>query len=173
MSFVIHLFWSKYPLISLSLFYVCISSLVFIYSYTDARKEPPVSRHNRWQDSNLSSGSKVRFDLKGHPSTGPAKMWWRRSLLQYSLPRESPCVSTAKQLRAEDAEPFTSLWQYCNTWKQQPCSQVMKTNWVESFTNLESTPNTRHTFTGSGYQNVWEASLISHLKSQVFIVSSI
>lgn len=110
--------------------------------YTDA-KSPPLSRHNRWQDSKLSSGSKVRFarvsgvssiDLPG------TKMRWRRSLLQYSLPGEFPCVSSAKQLGAEGTEPCATLWQSCNTWKQQPCSQVM-TNWVENWTNMENVPN--------------------------------
>lgn len=77
------------------------------------------------ETSCLAARSRSIRSPECHPSTGPAKMRWRRSLLQYSLPSESPCVSTAKQLGAEDSEPFTTLWRYCNTWKQQPLSQVM------------------------------------------------
>lgn len=104
--------------------------------YTFAQN-PCLSIHNRWPDSKLSSGSKVSLtQVSGVSSTCPAKMRWQRSLLQYSLPSESPCVSTAKQLGAEGTEPLPTLWQYCNTWKQQPHSWVI-TNWVESWTNMK------------------------------------
>lgn len=148
MSFVIDLLWSKYTLISL--FFMC---YYFMYEciHRLKKEEKKLGRHNRWQDSNLSSGSKVRF----HQVSGVSSIDWPRQkwddggvFLQYSLPSESPCVSTAKQLGAEDAEPFTKLWQYCNTWKQQPRSQVMMANWVESCTNLSL-----HKLSGSDLQN--------------------
>lgn len=109
--------------------------ILLFYVQTHKQKcssTPALSRHNRWQESELLSGSKVTLDQVSEVSSidrpggkKKKKKRWRRGLFQYSLPSESPCVSTSKQLGAEDTEPFTTLWQYCNTWKQQHHSQAM------------------------------------------------
>ncbi len=124
---------------------------IWMNAYTECKKTKIKKTHQTCPDtisdrtatSCLAARSGSIRSLECHPSTGPAKMRWRRSLLRYSLPGESPCVSTAKQLGAEDTEPFTvAILQYLETTTSQPSGRKAVQMW-------RMRPISTQTFSGS------------------------
>lgn len=123
---IIDLFWSKYTLISLSFMWVHYY-FMSASAYTDSKhlknnnKNKQVRHHD--SDSTASACPGTRSASINSPEWHPlTKNQMTEEFVAVLITRWIPCVSSSKQLGAEDTEPFTALWQYCNTWKPQPRS---------------------------------------------------
>lgn len=125
-------------------------------AYTDSKhlknnnKNKQVRHHD--SDSTASACPGARSASINSPEWHPlTKNQMTEEFVAVLITRWIPCVSSSKQLGAEDTEPFTALWQYCNTWKPQPRSPAWQSG-MSSCTNAQ-------VFSGSARVTITLASL--------------